>query len=245
MGAVHNLDTTPKTDIRVGRRIYCGLYGGKFGTIFAVHGTPNQGNSKAMFNGVVQMVTGPEASIDVVWDHGGMSLQVPECIATGIQWRFLDEEDHTQAQIDEAIAFSKEKAAQAEAEKKAAAEAFDNAVQAMRESDEFKHLEQAPAEGGLYSRARDNMTAKNVRKTLKRTFPGVKFSVRKRSCDALYVSWSREDDGETVNQRTVSDAVAMFKTGSYDPHEDYHSSKNSAFNVVYGGFDFIFCQTEI
>lgn len=243
MGIAANIQDTT-TDLRVGRRIHCILYGGRDGVISAVDGKPGVSKSRSALGGAVVISSGSDVHIDVVWDDGSVSLRIPECIATGVQWRFLDEDDYTQAQIDAAKAFAKETAEKAEAEKKAAAEAFDRAVKAMRENEEFKHLEQAPEGAGMYSRQRDNMTAKNVRKTLKKAFPGVKFSVRKRSCDALYVSWSREDDGETVNQRTVSDAVAMFKTGTYNAYEDYHGSNSSAFNVVYGGFDFIFCQRD-
>ena len=240
MGAAANIQTTT-SDFRVGRRIHCILYGGKNGTITAVYGQPGQGNSRAMLGGAMQMVTGPEAEIDVVWDGGSVSRRIPECIATGVQWRFLDEPDYTNAEIFEAVQFAKDEAARAEAEKQAKAEAFDAAVARYRTSDEFKHFEQTP-DG--YARLGDmtKLAAKNVRKHLKATFPGVKFSVRKHSCDALWVSWSREDDGETVNQRTVRDALQMFKTGHYDAIEDYHSSSNSPFNVVYGGVDYLTCQ---
>ena len=46
----------------------------------------------------------------------------------------------------------------------------------------------------------------------------------------------------TVNQKAVHDAVAPFKTGVYHLHEDYHSSEESPFNIVFGGVDYITAQ---
>jgi macrodomain Ter protein organizer (MatP/YcbG family) len=243
MGAAQDI-TTPTSDIRVGRRIHCRLYGGRNGTIVAVDGTPNQGNSRSMMGGAFMVVSGPEAHIDVVWDDGATSKRVPECIATGVQWHFVDEQDRTPAEVEQAEAFAKDTAEKAEAQRKAENDAFDREVQAYREDERFSHFEQTSADG-KYSRDRDNMTARNIRKHLKRTFPGVKFSVRKRSFDALGINWSREAETDEINQKTVTEAVSMFKTGSFNAMEDYHSSNSSAFNEAFGGFDFIFCQRSI
>jgi len=239
MNMAAQIPSETTTDLRVGRRIHCKLYGGKNGTITSVEGEPGLGNNRRMMGGVVNVVTGPEASISVVWDHGGVSIRVPECIATGVQWYFLDEPDRSQVEIDEALAYAKEVAEKAEKAKQAAAKAFDDSVAAYRVADEFKHYEQTPTEGRT---DRSKLAAKNIRKCLKDNFPGVKFSVRKDGYDCIRISWPRADHGDAVNHNTVEEAVADFKTGHYCPHEDYHSSKDSPFNMVFGGVDYLFAQ---
>ncbi|WP_372997545.1 LPD29 domain-containing protein [Marinobacter sp.] len=235
--AAQNIEKAP--DLRVGRRIHCILYGGKNGTISAVEGTPGLGNSRRMMNGVVSVVRGPEAHITVVWDNGTISMQVPECICTGVQWRFLDEPDRTQAEINEAIAYAEKRTREAEEAREAARNAFAKRVEEYRNFEEFSHYEQSPTTGHF---DRTKLAAKNIRKLLKKEFPGVKFSVRKESYGSIWISWSQEDDGQTVNQKAVHDAVAPFKTGVYHLHEDYHSSEESPFNIVFGGVDYITAQ---
>lgn len=231
--------TNEATNLRVGRRIYCTLYGGKCGTISAVHGTPDQGNFHRRAGGVLNMVTGPEAHIDVVWDHGATSQQVPECICTGVQWSFLDEPDRTQAEIDEALAYAEQKRIEAEEAKAAAERAFVAETQALRDSDEYADLMQSDREGGT-----DPVTlaGANIRKTLKKAFPGIKFSVRKDGYSTFWVTWPHAEEGETLNQRTVNEVIGKFETGYYDLHEDLHKSTRSPFNVVFGGVDHITAQ---
>ena len=243
MNATAELTQTLQTDIRVGRRIHCRLYGGKDGTISKVTCQPGLGNAKAMLGGAVMIGSGEEAYIDVVWDNGSVSRRVPECIATGVQWHFLDEADHSSEQIDKAFEFACQEAARVEAEKETEKKAFAASVERIRNDQEFAHINPLP-ESVTY---RDllTFTAKNVRKHLKHRFPGVKFSVRQRTGDGLLVTWSREVESEVVNQRTVTDAVSLFKTGRYNAYEDYHDSKSSPFNAVFGGSDFIFCQPTI
>jgi len=241
MGSAQNIKSAT-TDLRVGRRIHNTLYGGKDGTIFAVDGQPGLGNSLSALGGAVQITRGPEAHVNVVWDNGTISRKLPECIVTGVQWSFLDEPDHSPEQIERAIVNVEIESLKAEIAKQEKAQNFETGIQRYRASKEHSHLEQTPVEGG--HRRLDTLAAKNIRKELKRVYPGVKFSVRKRSFDAIMVTWPKADDGETVNQRTVRDSLALFKTGHYDPMEDYHSSSNSPFNVVFGGADYLICQRD-
>jgi hypothetical protein len=227
------------TNLRVGRRIYCSLYGGKYGTISAVHGIPDQGNFHRAAGGVLNMVTGPEAHIDVVWDHGATSQQVPECICTGIQWNFLDEPDRSQADIDEALAYAEQKRVEAEEAKAAQERAFVAKVQALRSCDYYADLEQSSREGGT---DKTKLAAKNIRKLLKKAHPSVKFSVRKDGYSTLWVTWPRAVEGEEVNQRTINDLIGRFQTGYYDPEQDLSGSSDSAFNIVFGGVNHITMQ---
>ena len=54
-------------------------------------------------------------------------------------------------------------------------------------------------------------TAKLVRKALKKEFPEVKFSVRSRDCDAIYISWT---DGAT--EKMVKDVTDCFEGAGFD-----------------------------
>lgn len=243
MGSIQNFPAaTSTTDLRVGRRIHCILYGGRDGTIYNVDGEPGQGNSQSAMGGAFHFVRGAEAYVDVVWDNGTLGLKLPECIVTGVQWRFLDQEDRTQAQITDALAHVEIETARAEKLKREKAESFSAAVKSCRENKEFAHLEQTPVGGGYVRMG--TLAAKNVRKILKKTFPGVKFSVRQRACDALLVNWRGEDEAnaDAGFQQRINEALSVFKTGQYNPYEDYHSSSNSPFNVVFGGVDYLICQ---
>ncbi len=244
MNAAAKSIETPATqsDLRYGRRIHCILYGGKNGTIFNVHGTPDLGNSTTIQGGIGHIVTGDQASIDVVWDHGALSMQVPECIVKGVQWRFLDQPDRDQNDISEALFFAKEEQERKEAEKAAETRAFNDKVSAFRNDPEFKHYEQTPIEGGFHSVDKTKLAAKNIRKLLKKEFPGVKFSVRKESYSSIWVTWPRDVDSDTLNQRTVYDALSDFRMATYSHYNDCHGSSTSAFNVVFGGVDYMTAQ---
>ncbi len=241
MNTAHNTKDTPTSDLRVGRRIHCVLYGGKDGTI--IHVQSGLGNSHALLGDIVPIVSGSMLYIDVVWDNGTVNRQVPERIATSVQWFFLNEADYAPAQIEAALNHAEITADDAEAARIARVNAFEKQIRNFRANQDYAHFEQTPVGGGRFNI--NTLAAKNIRKLLKREFPSVKFSVRKNSSNTITVSWSRGVEGDTVNRRSVTDVVAPFKTGRYDAYEDYHSSSESAFNVVFGGCDYIFCQSEI
>ncbi|ELT8232704.1 hypothetical protein QPF19_004513 [Salmonella enterica] len=98
-----------------------------------------------------------------------------------------------------------------------------------------------PANAGLLTVDADNNTtnlaAKNIRILLKKHFPGVKFSVRKRDYTCINVSWT---DGPTKD--AVEKIVGGFQEGHFDGMTDMYEYTTTSFNRVYGGVKYLFCE---
>lgn len=101
-----------------------------------------------------------------------------------------------------------------------------------------------PDNAGLLTTATEsnttNLAAKNIRILLKKHFPGVKFSVRKRDYTCINVSWT---DGPTRD--TVEAIVDKFQEGNFNGMEDIYEYNDSAFNRVYGGVKYLFCSRDV
>lgn len=82
----------------------------------------------------------------------------------------------------------------------------------------------------------DSKTTKaNLVAQLKKTFPGVKFSVRKRHHDSYQIEWT---DGPSTRQ--VDEVAEMFEDHATDITGDFRDFNPSNFNRVFGGFKYIF-----
>jgi len=185
--------------IHIGTRIHCILYGGKDGTVVAIHGEARP-ETVVNFPG---LTTGGEAEYDIVWDNGSRSQRIPECIARGVQWRLLDQEQVPAEEIPALIAKSEEFTA---AGKRAEAERIAAKNEAtLRLIQEHPQLTPCDDEKGA---------AKNIRVQIKQAFPGIKFSVR---CDhgAIYIHWT---DGPTTHQ--VTDITGRYQAGRFDGMND-------------------------
>jgi Large polyvalent protein associated domain 29 len=79
--------------------------------------------------------------------------------------------------------------------------------------------DQPHAKGNKMSAATKTIVAKAVRVELKKSFPGVKFSVR--SASSVYVQWT---DGPAAQD--VRDAVAKFELGNFDGMTDSYDYNN-------------------
>lgn len=94
---------------------------------------------------------------------------------------------------------------------------------------------------GLYphlARNKDNdskTTKANLVAQLKKTFPGVKFSVRKRHHDSYQIEWT---DGPSTRQ--VDEVAGMFEDHANDQTGDFRDYNPSNFNRVFGGLKYIF-----
>jgi len=101
-----------------------------------------------------------------------------------------------------------------------------------------------PDNAGLLTTATEsnttNLAAKNIRILLKKHFPGVKFSVRKRDYDCINVNWT---DGPTKD--AVENIVKKFQAGSVNGMEDIYEYRGDAFNRVYGDVKFLFCERSL
>lgn len=79
----------------------------------------------------------------------------------------------------------------------------------------------------------------NIRKELKAKFPGVKFSVRKRSYDSVSVNWMGGPTEEEV--KAVTD---KYKDSYFDGMQDMSVSCASPFNRIYGGVGYVFTDRD-
>lgn len=209
-----------------GQRVYSGLYGGRHGIIVAVHGTQRPLSVGTMGGGVVSY--GGSATVDVAFDTG-INKGIPESIIRGVQWEIYEAVATDDELLDLVLKGNQYQSdAKAKAERKAAE--FRAECERLRTDAAFSHLTQGT----------DRKTAAaNIRKELKREFPGVKFGVRCSTGSGIDVSWT---DGPTEEQ--VKAVTNRHKTGYYDMHTDYHGSDAGPFATVFGGSDYLFHQRE-
>lgn len=128
---------------------------------------------------------------------------------------------------------AKEKANNIEAQKKEAESLkFSQEVTKLLDSPENKHLTPKGTERGA------KFTATNVRKQLKKNFPGVKFSV-KSDYSSINVRW---EDGPTCD--SVEGKIKCFDNGHFDGYTDYHYTKSTPFTTAFGGVQYLFINRD-
>lgn len=131
-------------------------------------------------------------------------------------------------QIAQEKAAIEAKAAQEKARKEAAEARAAELARLLAGPAELSHLKPV-VEGERWAVA----AAKNVRRDLKKSFPGCKFSVTSRH-GTIYVSWQ---DGPTRSQ--VYELINKFKNGCFDSMTDCYEYNSTPFNDIYGGIDYI------
>ena len=97
---------------------------------------------------------------------------------------------------------------------------------------EFPDLEECPGHGGVGA-------AKNIRRVLKRKFPGVKFKVTS-DYSSVNVRWV---DGPT--DAAVCEALAPFDIGLSDSQSDYFYTERTRFSEKFGGVQYLFTRREL
>ncbi len=96
---------------------------------------------------------------------------------------------------------------------------------------QFAHLEQG----------RGTATAsRNIKRQLKRTWPGVVFGVRKDSAAAVRVTWA---DGPSEAQ--VNALVGRFCEGSFDGMKECYEYRSDVFNDLFGGCCYLFTRRDV
>lgn len=80
----------------------------------------------------------------------------------------------------------------------------------------------------------------NIRKELKREFPGIKFAARLPNYGSIYISWT---DGPTVGM--VEAIVSKYKSGSFNSSEDIYENRPTPFNMIFGGSDYVMTSREL
>lgn len=185
--------------INIGTRVHCILYGGKDGTVVAIHGEAKP-DTIINFPG---LTSGGNAEYDIIWDNRSRSMRIPECIIRGVQWRLLDQPPVPQDQIEIIIqqAAAKDEADRIAAEQKR----IDKAKRRQEFIDQHPELEV----GDGYK-----TSAKNMRKQLRQAFPTTKFSVRS-DHNSIRVEW---EAGPTEEQ--VMEITRNYKAGRFDGMND-------------------------
>lgn len=212
----------------IGRRVYCGLYGGKEGRIVAIYGEPSPASIRNVMNGC--MVMGGRADVDVVWDNGGVSHRLPEAlVCASVQWRVLDMVESAE-QIAKAVAFSAMKIASDKAK-------ADEAVAVMRAAmvaAEKKGRDMGLIPAGEFREAgmRGHPAVWNLRKHLKAA--GIKARVKADGHNALRV------DVEDASKAAEAKAIALgYKAGRFDGMEDIYRYDPSAWGRVFGNVEYV------
>lgn len=108
--------------IQPGQRVYCGLYGGRYGIVYRINGEQRPETIGTMGGGCVSY--GGRADICTVWDSGVKDNGVPESVVRGVQWEIY-QSWATAEEIMNAIDYAKtcEEKRQQEARDQAAREA--------------------------------------------------------------------------------------------------------------------------
>lgn len=212
----------------IGQRVYCILYGGKFGTIVQISGEQSAASCRVLGGGVGVM--GGSAWVDVVWDDGSQSIRLPESLVRGsVQWKRF-EEVYTADQVAECIAaaaiYKAEQQAKAEAEKIAKAKADAEALAAGRAMGLIPEAEFRAAG------KRGTAAAYNLRQELK--LAGIKASV-KGDYNSITVAVTDDADKEAVKA-----IMAKYKAGSFDGMTDSYEYSPGAWGRVFGDVQYVF-----
>ncbi|MGC0802664.1 LPD29 domain-containing protein [Pantoea agglomerans] len=211
----------------VGQVVSSVLYNRGRGVVFAVHGEQSPG-SVGSLSGCVSY--GGNATFDIAFESGGISRGLPESILHGKQWSIFQEiksgEDTARIVKHAESEERRKQQEKEEAERHYAAE-----CQRLKTAMEYAALSQ-------HKNGAVQVTS-NIRKELKEKFPGVKFSVRKRSYDSVSVNWT---DGPTEEEvKTVTD---KYKDSYFDGMQDMSVSCASPFNRIYGGVGYVFTDRD-
>lgn len=112
----------------------------------------------------------------------------------------------------------------------------------LRNAPEYKAYCQLQSECPI---TREKIAIKNVRILLKKAFPDVKFSVRKKYVGCIWVTWPREDETKDgLNQLAVLELVKPFETTRFEIDDDCPWTQITLFNKVYGGTNYILCHAR-
>lgn len=138
----------------------------------------------------------------------------------------------TDAEIAELEQSAAERVARLALEKASAEDARASALDATRTNPDYSHLTVCERSGGVEA-------AKNLRKDLKKHFPGVKFSVRS-DYSSVNVTWV---DGPT--RVMVEEIANRYQCGSFNGMEDIYEYSNSPFTTLFGGAQYVFCSRTL
>lgn len=211
--------------ISVGQRVHCILYGGKDGTVTAIHGEQAPASVRNIAGGIGVM--GGNAYFDIIWDNGTESPGIPESLLRGsVQWGILSD-IYGETQIAEARAHLAIETARRKAKADEAAARFEAQCDRLRA--ERPDLKRREDEENSFKRA-----VKNIRLDLKKRWPKVKFSVRTEYYGSVSIRWT---DGPT--RREVDRAVDQYQAGHFNGMEDIYEHSETPWTTVFGGAKYV------
>lgn len=223
------MKTQTKKIIVVGQIVSTELYGLGRGVVCSINGEQSQYGQDKNVGGVIRQ-GGGNAKFDIAFFNGERSRFIPECILRSAQWS-IHEDVATADAVKMAIEYTDVIAEKKLEEEKLENERFSQEKERVKNLPEYKQLQS------------DDLGAKgvaiNIRKELKAAHPKVKFSVRKRDYDCVYIGWT---DGPTENQ--VREITDKYKYGRFDAMQDMYEDNSSPFNEVFGGAKYVFTQRE-
>ncbi|MDM2765773.1 LPD29 domain-containing protein [Citrobacter sp. Cpo150] len=196
--------------------------------VTAIHGTQKP-ESVHSVGGMI--VTGGNASFDLVYFDAVRSYQVPESIVCGgLAWSVLDDVV-SQDEIDSLLTSAAAREDKEAREKAEADAAYALEKCRLRESTKYAHLKKKEDNKG----SECALVAANIRIELKKEFPGVKFSVTSRHYTCVTIKWT---DGPT--KESVEAITSKYKDGHFNGMEEIYEYNTSPFNEIFGGAQYVF-----
>ncbi|WP_350262692.1 LPD29 domain-containing protein (plasmid) [Pantoea sp. BJ2] len=211
----------------IGQVVSTNLYNLGRGVVCAIHGEQKSWSVRSL-SGVVSY--GGNATFDIAFESGHISRALPECILHDSQWRIC-EEIKRKEEVAHILQQAEDEERRKHREKEREEQQFRDECLRMKSASEYAALSQ-DKKGAV-------QVTGNIRKELKAKFPGVKFSVRKRSYDSVSVNWT---DGPTEEQ--VKEITSKYRDSYFDGMQDMSVSCSSAFNQVYGGVGYVFTDRD-
>jgi Large polyvalent protein associated domain 30/Large polyvalent protein associated domain 29 len=208
---------------QVGSRVYSGLYGGREGIIFKIHGDqkPDTIHKVCGF-----MQAGGNALLDVVFENGTISPGIPESIIRGVQWEPRDgiaSADEISQALNFASAEKIRRETEAALEK---ARSVENRARLLAKFGKWLTPVAQGYGGGQHA-------AKNIRKQLKKAFPTVKFSVTS-DYDRISIGWTLGPTSKAV------DAICnLYDAGESSDDGDATYYTPSDWTELFGGVRFV------
>lgn len=217
--------------IQVGRKVYTNLYNRGEGVIYAVNGEPAPGTVRNL-GGIISM--GGRCTVDIAFYSSGRSLQLPECILMGVQWRLLDEvasPDEVALVLAGSLAYEADKKAKETEAKARFAAAADKA-----RADGIA-LGLIPEAEFQKAGKRGSAAAYNLRAELKKA--GIKARVVQDGYSAINVR-----DVAPADVQKAKAIAAKYKAGSFDGMTDCYDFDPCPWGSVFGDVQYVFVYGE-
>ena len=211
----------------IGQVVSTVLYNRGRGVVFAIHGEQKTA-SVGSLSGVVSY--GGNATFDIAFESGTISRRLPESILHGRQWSIFPEIKPAE-EVKRIVEHAEAEERRQELERGAEEQQYRAECQRMKSAPEYVALSQEK-KGAV-------QVTGNIRKELKAKFPGVKFSVRKRSYDSVSVNWT---DGPTEDQ--IKEITLKYRDSYFDDMQDMSVSCLSPFNEIYGVVGYVFVELD-